>query len=449
MSFFKRSRTKYYHGPLVLSVLGFSFFFIACYPGFMSPDSLEQYRQAQSLQFADGHPPIMAWLWSKLDLIWAGPQGLLMLQLLVLWVGLYIWSKNAGEKPSSKWFVLLGFAPWVASFEGVLWKDMGMAFSLLLAIAMLERKTLGKLKLVAIASLLLYAFMVRGNAPAALIPVVWYAFDRIFPLLRNYQKTVATILSLASMFIFLSVFNYQFLEADRNHMVSYVMVDDLVHLSQITDRSLLPGVDLQTLRECSEKEIGDTKLVGRLFCLGSTESYQSVAPIPYEKIKKEWFSAIQNYPLEYASFRLRAYLYLMRDPSERPYIYSFSGIYPNDMGLVQSDNLATSLLKNYVKISSRIFPFLFKPYWWLILGLLLLVATMFVCGDRNSLNLIRVLLLSGLLYMFSYIPFTPMADFRYVYWSTLAISLAVIKYLTSTLSLRLSLLTFRSKLHKD
>ena len=412
----------------------------------MSVDSLEQYRQAHTLKFSDGHPPVMAWLWSKLNYIQDGPQSLLFLHLGMLWAGLYIWCRNAGESRAAKWFIVLGFLPWVANFEGVLWKDMGMAYSLLLALGLLSGKNPTRLQVGAAIGLLLYAFMVRSNAPAALIPIVWYAAGRLLPSLSSRIRIAITALSLVAMFAFLNFFNYYLLDAEKNHMATYMMVDDLVHLSVVADKSLLPRVDDKTVMECAQETIGDTKLVGRLFCLVAKPSYQNGAPIPYEEVNEAWVSAVADNPLEYAKFRLNAYLYLLRSPAERPYIYWFSGISPNEMGLVQENNATTVVLKGYVNGIAHLAPFLFKPYWWLILALLLLCATWSMRGGKDALSLIRVLLISALLYMFSYIPLTPMADFRYVYWSTLAISLAAIKFFASDLSFRFDLHVVRTRL---
>ena len=433
MKYFNVKKYFFYPKSLLLMIIGFTFFAIACYPGFMSPDSLEQYKQAHTLNFADGHPPVMAWLWSKLIFILDGPQILLYLHLGLLWVGLYIWRVNAGGSRAAKWFILLGFLPWVANFEGVLWKDMGMAFSLLLALGLLSKVRLTNLNVFLAVSLLLYAFMVRSNAPAALVPIVWYASGRLFPLLKGWVKIAVSFVSLALMFVFLNIFNYHILDTKKDHLASFMMVDDLVHLSVIAGKSLLPRVDLKTVIECSQETVGDTKLVGRLVCLVTKPTYQNVAPIPYSEVKDAWLLAVKNYPLECIKFRLNAYLNLLRDPSEEPYIYWFSGVYLNEMGLIQKDNAATVILKVYVNGVAHLAPFLFKPYWWFIVALLLLCATLVMRGDEDSLTLIRVLLFSALLYMLGYIPFAPMADFRYVYWSTLAISLAAIRFVTSDL----------------
>jgi hypothetical protein len=428
------------------SVAGFTFFAIACYPGFMSIDSLDQYMQAHTLRFADQHPPVMAWLWSKLIWILDGPQSLLFVHLGMLWVGLYIWCRNAGESRSAKWFIVLGYLPWVANFAGVLWKDMGMAFSLMLAVGLLSMERLTKPVIAAALIFLMYGFMVRTNAPAALIPIIWYASEKLFPELSNRVKLAITVLSLIFMFIFTNFFNYHLLGAQKNHIVTFMMIDDLVHFSVIEDKSLLPRVEFKTVKECSEKIVGETKLVGRMFCLVTKSSYQNVAPIPYEEIKEAWVSAVARNPLECVKLRLAEYRYLLREPAVGPYIYTYSGISPNEMGLVQNNNIATTYLKVYIAVAAHLIPFVFKPYWWLIVALLFLGATLFMRGDKKALTLVRVLLISALLYMLGYIPLAPMADFRYVYWSTLAISLAAIKFATSNIYVEIPLWNMKAKL---
>jgi hypothetical protein len=423
-----------YPKSLLLAFVGFAFFAIACYPGFMSPDSFQQYEQAHTLKFRDVHAPVMTWLWSKLILIWNGPQSLLFLHLGILWAGLYIWRSNAGENRKAIWFILLGGSPWVANFEGVLWKDMSMAFSLLLALGLLSKTRLTPIRAFAAISLLLYAFMVRTNAPAALIPIIWYASGRLFPLLSYRIKIAITMILLASMFAFFNFFNYHLLRAEKINVTEYVMVDDLVNISVAIDKNLFPRVEFETVKECSQAVLGSGKLVGRGFCLDPKH-----APIPHEEIKEAWISAIKNYPVEYVEFRLTAYLHLLRSPSERPYFYWYDG--GQEMGLTPPNNSATTILKYYVIGIAYIAPFLFKPYWWLIVALLFAGATFAMRGNRDSLILIRVLLASAILYMLSYIPVTVMADFRYVYWSLLAISLAALTFITSNLKIEIALVS--------
>lgn len=427
-------KVKHFPKSFVWAIVGFLFFTIACYPGFMSADSFVQYKQAHTLMFEDGNPPVMAWLWSKLNKIWDGPQSLFLLHLAVLWSGLYIWRRNAGENVSAGWFILLGFLPWVANFEGVLWKDVGLAFSLLLALGLLSKERLTWAVTVTVVLLLMYAFMVRTNAPAALAPVVWYATGRFFPRFSNRITFALSVFFLALMFVFSYLFTYQILDAKRGHIESFMMLDDLVHLSVATDKNLFPRIDFETVKECSEEKIGHTKLIGRWFCLSKKPAFRDAA-LSYAEIKEAWVDAVLENPYECLKFRFDAYLYFLRNPFEKPYIYKFLVIAENDMGLSRKKNIATRFLDKYVKLARSAAPFLFKPYWWLIVGASFLCATLAMRGDQDSLKLIRVLLASALLYMLGYFPLAVMADFRYVYWSTIAISLAAITYATSDLKI--------------
>lgn len=155
---------RYHIGVALLAFLGFLFSWVAFYPGFMSPDSLVQYEIAKTLDFNDWHPPVMSWLWSILNVFFEGPQGLLFFHLALLWGGLYSWYINCRESRFAWLFIVIGFLPWVVNFEGVLWKDVGMAFSLLLAIGLLGGKKLTSTKISIAAVLLIYAFLVRANA---------------------------------------------------------------------------------------------------------------------------------------------------------------------------------------------------------------------------------------------------------------------------------------------
>jgi hypothetical protein len=425
---------------LLFTVGGFIFFAVAFFPGFMTFDSIKQFTQAQTLHFTDWHPPVMAWLWSKLNIIYDKPQNLLFLQLGVFWGGLYLWYRtHQTNYPDKKniLFILIGFLPWVANFEGVLWKDVGMAFSLLLALGLLStNKKLSKTNIILVILFLLYGFMVRYNAPAALIPIVWYLYAKLFPEHPHKAKIAGALLIFISMFAFQYLFNYKIVQAQKTHAVAYMMIDDLTHLSLAANKSLLPNANYENIEKCSQETIADTVLVGRIFCSPPLETYLTIpnglATIPestYESIKNAWVSAVKQNPSDYLQFRLKTYFYLLRFPSGKPYSYWVSGISPNTLGLVQKDNIATVILKNYVNTTANFIPFLFKPYWWLLVALLLLGSTFFVDYNRECILLIRVLLASAILYMLSYILVTPLADFRYVYWSTLAISIAIIIFL--------------------
>ena len=60
-------------------------------PGYMSPDSVDQLAQGRSGRYGDWHPPVMSWLWGRLDHAVPGPLGMLVFHNLLFWSGLGLW----------------------------------------------------------------------------------------------------------------------------------------------------------------------------------------------------------------------------------------------------------------------------------------------------------------------------------------------------------------------
>lgn len=407
-----------------LALFGYSFTALAAYPGFMSWDSNAQYALSISWQFNDWQPPVMSWLWSGLNVFFEGPQGMLFYHLALLWGGLFVWYRNYQDKPSSWIFIVIGFSPWVANFSGVLWKDVGMAFSLLFAMALLADKQVSWLKTAAVVLLIQYAFMVRANSLFAVLPILWFALVAWSPNKKPYQRIVLIILALLFMSGIKNLFTYDLLSAERKHPDSYVMYDDLVFLSISQNDSLLPRVEYSEILECSRAMVGETVLVGRLFCLEEKSSFKQ-ANLSYQEIKDSWFASVSRHPLLYLEFRVKAFGYLLRSPFLSPYY-----IWNEQKGvsaslLAQESNILTQGLKNFVRVSSLLLPFIFKPYWWLLVSVGLLVSIKLLNRSEPSTSVARTLSASGLLYLLSYFPITPMADFRYAYWSVLSASVAL------------------------
>ena len=104
----------------------------------MSPDSLDQFGQALRGEYDDWHPPVMAFIWRLLNKIEEAPELMLAMQLLFLWLSCYLFSISIR---STIWrifiFILFFTAPFIHNFAGWVLKDIVMAFSWLLALAIL------------------------------------------------------------------------------------------------------------------------------------------------------------------------------------------------------------------------------------------------------------------------------------------------------------------------
>jgi len=410
---------------LYFAMFGFFISSIVFYPGFMSPDSLTQYASSKALVFNDWHPPIMSWAWSILNLFFRGPEGLLYFHLSLLWLGLYILFLRYRDNKYSWLILIIGFLPWVINFSGVLWKDVGMAFSLLLlaGIGVSERTPT---RVVLALMLLFYAVNLRHNAIFAAIPMVAFIVGRWFSSASKFKIIALTFATLVCIVALGNTFNYEVLKSVKSNPSNYMMVDDLSYLSLINKKSLIPGIPFSDIRDCAAQEVGQTKLIGRDFCLSKKESYIENNPFKVD-LKTIWVTQVARAPIDYANYRLSAFAYLLRSPDTSPFYIWHPGIDENKMEIKQGRNGATILVEWLVKKTAETIPFVFKPYWWLWLSLMLLLLT-FSVRRNASTSTIQALLISSIFYVLGYVPATPMADFRYVYWSVIATTLAAVLF---------------------
>ena len=105
-------------------------------------------------------------------------------------------------------FFILGFLPWVINFQGVIWKDVGMASALLLASGILSKNKNSIFEIIIIFLLLLYAFMVRVNSIVAVAPLLWYLIYKISS--KPKLSFIYCLFIIIFKLLFLNYFNYSF-----------------------------------------------------------------------------------------------------------------------------------------------------------------------------------------------------------------------------------------------
>lgn len=410
-------RNLYALGAVSLVIL------VGFHPGFMSFDSVDQLGMAISRDFSDWHPPIMSWIWSIVTSFLPGPSGMLLLQVSLLMAALYLW---CGRYKSSKFswvIVVVPLFPWIINFSGVIWKDVGLAFALLaLAGLGLHRPTAAKIILATFISF--YAVNIRYNAVIAVAPIIFLLAYQWMPRATVIKASTSTIIAVLALVAFGSVFNYQILEARKTHPEKFIMIDDLSYLSIVNNESFVLGVGLEEIKDCAVAELGKNRLVGRVFCLMSKSEF-NVEQISVSELRSAWISKITDDPIEYLKFRFAALSYLLRSAYDAPYYIWHPGVDQNKFDIEHTPNYVSIGIEEFAKASADGLPFLFKPYWWLALSVLVFVFS-FLLKDTVTNFVARVLIFSAVIYIAGYFPSTQMADFRYVYWSVVAISMAVL-----------------------
>lgn len=408
---------------LLIVLAGFALSANVFFPGFMSADSFMQFDQSRSLRFTDWHPPLMSWLWSKLNYLAAGPEGMLYFQLALLWSALAVWCWQYRTRPFVWLIPLIGLLPWVLNFAGVLWKDIGMAFALLLLTGIAAGKVTGW-RLGAALLLFFYAINLRHNAIVAAVPVLLLVLARWRPAYGPARLLLTTAAALVLTVVIGNVINYRIIGAERTRPLNFIIVDDLSYLSLKEKRSLIPGVSLGQIQFCSQRTISETRLLARDVCMQGLGKPETV-DLMRANLQPAWLAAIGRHPVSWLRFRTAAFGFLLRSPEDAPFYYWHEGVVRNKVGVVQQAGVATPLVQDLVENTATALPFLFKPYWWLSAGTVLLLGTALL-RTTTTLRNVQALLVSALLYTLAYLPVTPMADFRYIYWSVLATTLGAL-----------------------
>ncbi len=229
----------------ILSVLFLWNFFIM-WPGHMSPDSYTQYKAAIHGIFDDHHPPMMSLVWRLLDLIYKGPGLLFLMHLTMLYGSCLFFMRSSRIKSIQIFYSLFPLIPHVLFYSAMIWKDVGFAFSFLLAIAILhfhitQQKHMNMLSIGTIVILIFYgsAIKFQGQYVAPIIIFgIWYCLDsyRIF-----FSTLVKTVLCSGLFLSSLQSFNDFFVPPIRKaHSWQCVKIYDLAAMSLYAQQPLFP-----------------------------------------------------------------------------------------------------------------------------------------------------------------------------------------------------------------
>ena len=417
---------------LYLICLNFLFILSGFYPGYMSIDSLYQYQQSKTMEFTDHHPPVMAGIWSLLNYIFSGPQGLLFFHLILFWSSILILFENLRNKHSAIIVIFICYLPWILNFIGVLWKDVGMAFSLLLFFSLSLKKLEGSfikkiLKISTMFLLIFYSLSVRHNAFFAVIPILFYTINKWYPELL-IRKSIIYCLGIVAILVTLNhIFTYKIIHASKQNSYRGTMVDDLSYLSINTGKSLLPNVSFEDLKECSKIYIIESQLHLKDFCLKDKKTYKENSPFLNNSLNAVWIHEVMKHPYEILYFRLSIFSYFLRSPVNSPIYIWHNGISEhqelNKEKLKREDTLTSLIIEKFVLGSAKLLPFLYKPYWWLWLNSFLYLI--YFTSYKKQIEF-EALLASSTFYILGYLPLSPAADFRYIYWSVLATTISII-----------------------
>ena len=304
-------------GPLVVgAALLFAASFLLRYPGQVSFDAAKQYAQAVSGHYDDWHPPVMARLWSVLASVAPPAPAMLAFQLLGHWVGIALFAdglRRAGRAGAAWVMLASGASPLFLYYEGLIYKDVGLASVLLAASGIgfwykVQARCIARPALAAALLLVGYGVLVRANAVFAFGPVLLYLLWS--PARLSAVRVVGVSVLLAVVAVPVSGFvNRHLLGAAPSGVTQSLELFDLAGIAHESgDLSVLPaGVAFtrSDLAICYTPRFWDS--LNSVACRNAFTHLPPPGSPARDAVGGLWLRAIATHPVAYARHRLKAY----------------------------------------------------------------------------------------------------------------------------------------------
>jgi len=432
--------------------LSFAFFFS---PGFMSFDSLQQYRQVHKIiPMTTAHPPIMAYTWGVLEEIFKSVSALFWFHQLIYWSGLIIF---ACVIFSSFWtrvliIIFLGFWPPLIISTLHVWKDVGMLACLLLSFSALlaYSKFEGKFWIIIAIASMFYATAVRING---FIPVFILSLCLCYLIAQKkgfssyklyFSSFFGALALLVIFFIGISLINKNI---QKSYGLGTLLVWDIAAVSIDRDVNLFPSY----LGGASEPELME-KVKKNNSNEANYHVFSVISPYPepayHSRLIRDWVTIVFENPVEYLKHRFHVFLSLSGVHVKGAVYYPFHpGIDENEFGLNFKNMTDVEMWKTlgfFSKIAS--YP-IYQAFYYYLLGIFVIFIGVLriIRGSeyREQYIVATGLSVSGLLNAISLFFIATAADFRYITWS---IEAAV---LSACLIAVLGIAEFRRKLKNE
>jgi len=394
------------------------------YPGFVYYDSFDQYSQAVAGRYSDWHPPIMAVFWRVQMQLLGTADAFYLIHIIAFWLAVYIVVRNCGV---GQWRVLLavlfGFSPFVLPYLGVVWKDVSLAVSALLACALIIDARIngvkdGMFRGVAIALLLTYASLVRTNGPFLTAPIILLALGG--PRGINIWWALKSAALCAGLVLLSPIVNNVIIGAEKTGPIIQLQIFDIGGISHFSKKNLFPGA--WTLAE--DKNITELCYDANgwaVYAAGSCDFVLQKVDRP--AISASWMGAIASHPIAYIIHRLSHFNSLLRFIGYHDAYFYYVDNVPGYQNV--SHPAPAPVYRAFVGfMAAHPGQIWHKPYFWLLGALSLFLATIgSECRIRQAVN---VMAFSSLFYLAGYLLFGVGPDFRFALPAAVLVTLAAI-----------------------
>jgi len=415
--------------PWLAAAIGLALTLWAFYPGYVSQDSAEQYRQARTGELNTHHPPLMALVWMLTDRVIPGPGGIFVLFALVYWAGLALVAAHATRSRWAKVMAVLGIGLWppMIGLLAHVWKDVGLLAAFLLASGLLIRESRRPSRVLLLAAFILIALGAgfRHNGLFAALPFMpylawrWLRPDR--PVEKSARPRVIAVAALAAIAaVTLAQLPDYLPQVERRSMWPTVALWDLAAVSVdegrilIPDSLLRPGLTLQEIASNFDPSTNTSTFQTNKIVLSLWAPYTTTQN---RDLLRAWLALPFEHRSAYWRHRWRLTCLLFGSGAQgrpvgqvlQPEYQQLAGnppIVPNQSALNRPALIA---------LGSVIRTPLFGGWLYLTLSVLVLVSCL-RRSDRTRHALAATIAASGLCYALPLTVLSGAADFRYLSW---------------------------------
>lgn len=415
-----------------LAALLFTANFLLHYPGEMNNDAVQQYAEAMSGNFTDWHPPVMAFLWSLFIKVIEGPQLMLAFHLLCHWFAFVLIADALTRTGHGRLGLLTLFAgafPVLLHYNGGMLKDVAMGESLLAAFAIafwfhVQQRRIPTAAMALALLLAAYGVLVRTNAVFAFGAVVFFVLfgTRAQGLVR--LVVVSCVLAVIALPVSGWV-NHHLFKARNSGAIQSLQIFDLVGIARHSgDLTVLPApvaMSGDEIKRCYTPFYWDT-LSPWGICRHVSERMGTPDSAVRQEISRAWLVGILAHPWAYAEHRFKvanSIFYFLVPARHCRYA-------PGCGAVDTSTHYVPPSTPRDIRIDYLKKNFLVWPVTWFALGIagLVLAGSARVAAPR--IKAVRVLLVSGLLYMMAFSLIGVASDVRYAYWTIMSVLLALL-----------------------
>ena len=404
--------------------LGIAFAVAIFYPGYMSPDSIEQLSQARSALFTDWHPPLISFLWHFTDRVLPGPGGMLLLNNVLFWSAAALICYHCLHRTAPLITLAVGLFPPVFGLLSTVWKDVTFGAAMVLAFALLLHAQLTRSRAAWAFSFLplLYALAARHNSPPAVYALALYGgwiFWRVIRGIASWRFAFATgSLSFLVLLASVILINRQLVADRRMHIEQTILLHDLTAISLDRQAVLLPK---WVRRDGSTPTLEELRSIYHpfglvsLFCCDPKVSLeQTTDPSALATLRRLWATAIYHHFGAYLRHRWKVFLGIL-GTAHSCYPYH-DGISDNSLGVTFRSTRVNRIVMEVLSTLGN--SVLFRPWLYLCVIVLLLVGSIWVSPNFRAPAL--ALGSSALAYEVAYLWVGPSCDFRLSWYLALA-----------------------------